>query len=133
MIIKRFFSAQPTRRRLFIEILHENSGVILAVGVIASGTFGVGLYLNQLKIYEERLNKYQDLYQEKLSVYQEKLNVYQEKLNTVKVEAKKDALLAEEKAKKEALEHLYQIFTQEEYKEAKQKMLTKKNQIVNSE
>ena len=64
--------------------------------------------------------------------------VYEEKLNAVKMEAKKDTLLAEEKintvkmeanrdvmeAKKEALQNLYNIFTQEEYKDAKKTMLS---------
>jgi hypothetical protein len=36
-------------------------------------------------------------------------------------------------AKKEALEHLYNIFTQEEFKDAKKTMMAQKNKIVNSE
>ena len=136
MIIKRFFSAPPTRR-LFIEILNENSGVILALGVIGSGSFGIGLYLNQMKVYEEKL-KAVKMEAKKDTLFAE------EKLKAVKMEAKKDtllaeerakkdALLAEERAKKEALEHLYNIFTQEEFKDAKKKMMAQKNKIVNSE
>jgi hypothetical protein len=125
MIIKRFFSAESSRR-LFSDILQENSGTILALGAIGSGSFGIGFYVNQMRVFEE-------------------------KLNAVKMEAKKDTLVAEERAKKdtlvaeerakkevmeakkEALEHLYNIFTQEEYKDAKKKMLAQKDKIVNVE
>lgn len=89
---------------------------MLALGVIGSGTFGLGLYVNQMRIYEE------------------KLNVYDEKINAVRMEARKDTAIAEEKiksvkieAEKEALQLLYNIFTQEEYKEAKKKMLAQKS------
>ena len=107
MIIKRFFSAESSRR-LFNDILKEKSGTILALGAIGSGSFGIGFYINQMRVFEE-------------------------KLNAVKMEAKKDALIAEERAKKEALEHLYNIFTQEEYKDAKKKMMAQKDKIVNVE
>ena len=99
MMIKRLFSTEPTKR-LFSEILKDNSGTILALGVIGSGTFGLGLYVNQMRIYEE------------------KLKVYDEKIKTVKIEAEK-----------EALQLLYNIFTQEEYKEAK--MAQKSNNVNN--
>ena len=100
------------------------------MGVIASGSFGIGLYLNQMKVYEEK--------------YVNQMNLYEEKLNFVKMEAKKDTLLAEEKAKKdsllaeerannEALQLLYNIFTQEEFKNAKKKLIAQRNKIVNSE
>ncbi len=125
MIIKRFFSAESSRR-LFSDILKENSGTILALGAIGSGSFGIGFYVNQMRVFEE-------------------------KLNAVKMEAKKDTLIAEERArkdtlvaeerakkevmeaKKEALEHLYNIFTQEEYKDAKKKLMAQKDKIVNVE
>ena len=103
MIFKRLFSTQPIRPLpLFREILKENSGTILALGVIGGGTFGIGLYVNQMKVYEE------------------KLNVVQER-------AKRDVMVAEERAKKEALQLLYNIFTQEEYKDAKKRLLSQKN------
>ena len=135
MMIKRLFSTEPTKR-LFSEILKDNSGTILALGVIGSGTFGLGLYVNQLRIYEE-----------KLKVYDEKIKVSEEKINAVKMEAKKDTLIAEEKIKaseekiktvkieadKEALQLLYNIFTQEEYKEAKNRLLAQKSNNVNNE
>ena len=103
MIIKRFFSAESSRR-LFSDILKENSGTILALGAIGSGSFGIGFYVNQMRVFEE-------------------------KLNAVKMEAKKDSIITEERArkdtlvaeerakrevmeaKKEALELLYNIFT----------------------
>ena len=114
MIIKRFFSAESSRR-LFSDILKENSGNILALGAIGSGSFGIGFYVNQMRVFEE-------------------------KLNAVKMEAKKDTLVAEERAKrevmeakKEALEHLYNIFTQEEYKDTKKKLMAQKDKIVNVE
>lgn len=143
MMIKRFFSAQPTRRFL-IDILNENSGTILALGVIGSGTFGIGLYVIQMRVYEEKLNVYQEKINALALVAEEKINtvkmeakkdilVAEEKINTVKMEAKKDSIIAEERARKEALQLLYNIFTQEEYKDAKKKMLAQKNEIVNSE
>jgi hypothetical protein len=55
--------------------------------------------------------------------------IAEEKINTVKMEAKKDVM----EAKKEAFEHLYNIFTQEEFKEAKKTMMVQKNKIANSE
>ena len=105
MIVKsRYFSSGPTRR-LFSDILRDNLGTIVSLGVIGSGAFGIGLYLNESKVFEE-------------------------KINAVRMEAKKDNLIAEEKiekakieAEKEALQLLYHIFTQEEFKEAKQKIL----------
>jgi hypothetical protein len=66
MILKRFFSTQPSRR-LFIEILNENSGIIIALGVVGSGIFGIGLYVNQMKVYEEKLNVYQEKINKMLS------------------------------------------------------------------
>ena len=126
MMIKRLFSTEPTKR-LWREILKDNSGTILALGVIGGGTFGIGLYVNQLKIYEEKLN-----------VYDEKIKVSEEKINAVRMEARKDTAIAEEKikagkieAEKEALQLLYNIFTQEEYKEAKKKMLAQRSNNVN--
>jgi hypothetical protein len=109
MIIKRFFSAESSRR-LFSDIIKENSGTILALGAIASGSFGIGLYVNQMRVFEE-------------------------KLNAVKMEAKKDYIIAEERARTEALQLLYNIFTQEEYKDAKKKMMAQKDKdkIVNVE
>lgn len=105
MIVKsRYFSSGPTRR-LLSDILRDNSGTIVSLGVIGSGAFGIGLYLNESKVFEE-------------------------KINAVRMEAKKDNLIAEEKiekakieAEKEALQLLYHIFTQEEFKEAKKKIL----------
>ena len=104
MIFKRLFSTQPIRP-LFREILKENSGTILALGVIGGGTFGIGLYVNQMRVYEEKLN-----------VVQRDVMVAEEKI-----------MVAEERAKKEALQLLYNIFTQEEYKDAKKKLLSQKN------
>jgi len=129
MIIKRFFSAPPTRR-LFIEILNENSGVILALGVIGSGSFGIGLYLNQMKVYEEKLKAVKMEAKKDTLLAEERAK---KDVLLAEERAKKDALLAEERAKKEALEHLYNIFTQEEFKDAKKKMMAQKNKIVNSE
>ena len=75
------------------------------------------------------------------------MRVYEEKINAVKMEARKDTMIAEEKIKiaeekiiaagertnKEALQLLYNIFTQEEYKDAKQKMMAQKSKNVNIE
>jgi hypothetical protein len=77
MISKRFFSAESSRR-LFSDILKENSGTILALGAIGSGSFAIGFYVNQMRVFEE-------------------------KLNAIKMEAKKDALLAEERARKDVM------------------------------
>ena len=121
MIIKRLFSTQPSRRFL-IDILNENSGSILAFGVIGSGIFGVGLYINQMRVYEEKINAV------KMEAKKD-TDLAEEKINTVKMEAKRDVM----EAKNEALQNLYNIFTQEEYKEAKKTLLAQKNKIVNSE
>lgn len=72
MSIKRFFSSESSRRASNIEIRNANVAVILAYGAVASGSFGYGLYLNQIKVFEE-------------------------KLLGVKEMAKKDVMLAEEK------------------------------------
>ena len=132
MIIKRFFSAESSRR-LFSDILKENSGTILALGAIGSGSFGIGFYVNQMRVFEEKLNAV------KMEARKDTL-VAEEKINTVKMEARKDTLVAEERAKrevmeakKEALEHLYNIFTQEEYKDTKKKLMAQKDKIVNVE
>ena len=132
MIIKRLFSTQPSRRFL-IDILNENSGSILAFGVIGSGIFGVGLYINQMRVYEEKINAVKMEAKKDTDLAEEKINtvktVADEKINTVKMEAKRDVM----EAKNEALQNLYNIFTQEEYKEAKKTLLAQKNKIVNSE
>ena len=119
MTFKRLFSTQPIRK-LFSEILKENSGTILALGVIGGGTFGIGLYVNQMRVYEEKLNVVEERAKKDVMVAEER--------------AKKDVMVAEEKimvaeerAKKEALQLLYNIFTQEEYKDAKKKLLSQKN------
>jgi hypothetical protein len=108
---KRFFSAESSRR-LFSDILKENSGTILALGAIGSGSFAIGFYVNQMRAFEE-------------------------KLNAIRMIAKKDTLLAEEKArkdvmeaKKEALQLLYNIFTQEEFNNAKKKLMAQKDKSV---
>ena len=193
MIIKRFFSAESSRR-LFSDILKENSGTILALGAIGSGSFGIGFYINQMRVFEEKLNavkmearKDTLVAEEKINavkmeakkdsiiagekilvaeekiiaaeerakkdtlVAEEKLNavkmeakkdsiiagekilVAEEKINAVKMQAKKDSIIAEERARKEALQLLYNIFTQEEYKDAKKKMMAQKDKIVNDE
>ena len=92
MIIKRLYSSEPAKRFKFTEFLRQNSSAILAL--IPMGTFGLGLYVNQMRVYEE-------------------------KLNNVKEQIK----TAEERADKEALKLLYNIFTQEEYQDAKRKLL----------
>jgi hypothetical protein len=89
MIIKRFFSVQ-TMRRKFFEILNENSGIGMSLGVIGSGGFAIGLYLNQMRLYEEKLNAV------KMEAKKDTI-IAEEKLNTVKMEAKKDTIIAEEK------------------------------------
>jgi hypothetical protein len=141
MIVKRFFSAEPSKR-LFSDILKDNSGTIVALGAIASGAFGIGLYVNQMKVVEEKINTVKALAEER----SKKDNLLaEEKLNALKMESKKDNLLAEEKlntvrmegkkevmeAKKEALENLYQIFTQQEFKDAKKTMMAQKDKMVN--
>ena len=132
MMIKRFFSAQPTRG-LLIDILNENSGTILALGVVGSGTFGIGLYVNQMRVYEEKLKGVKMEAKKDTLIAEEKAKkdtlIAEEKINTVKMEAKRDVM----EAKKEALQNLYNIFTQEEYKDAKNTMMAQKNKIVNSE
>ena len=107
-IFKRLHSTQPIRP-LFREILKENSGTILALGVIGGGTFGIGLYVNQMKVYEEKLNVVEERAKRDVMVAEEKI------------------MVAEERAKKEALQLLYNIFTQEEYKDAKKKLLSQRN------
>lgn len=91
------------------------------MGVIASGSFGVGLYLNQLKVFEEKLKLVQEAANNDTKLVEEKLNAA--KKDTMLVEEK--VKLAEERAEKETLKLLYNIFTQEEYKEAKKKLLAK--------
>ena len=119
MMIKRLFSTEFTKG-LFSEILRDNSGTILAVGVIGSGTFGIGLYVNQMRIYEEKINS--------LRMEAKKdIAIAEEKINSVRMEAKKDSVIAEERANKEGLKLLYNIFTQEEYKESKKKMLDQRS------
>ena len=115
MILKRSFSTQSIRP-LFREILKENSGTILALGVIGGGTFGIGLYVNQMKVYEEKLN-----------VVQRDVMVAEERAKRDVMVAEEKIMVAEERAKKEALQLLYNIFTQEEYKDAKKKLLSQKN------
>ena len=115
MTFKRLFSTQPIRK-LFSEILKENSGTILALGVIGGGTFGIGLYVNQMKVYEEKLN-----------VVQRDVMVAEERAKRDVMVAEEKIMVAEERAKKEALQLLYNIFTQEEYKDAKKKLLSQKN------
>jgi hypothetical protein len=143
MIIKRFFSAESSRR-LFSDILKENSGTILALGAIGSGSFGIGFYVNQMRVFEEKLNavkmeakKDSIIAEEKIKAAEERAKkdtlVAEEKINAVKMEAKKDSIIAEERARKEALQLLYNIFTQEEYKDAKKKMMAQKDKIVNDE
>jgi hypothetical protein len=146
MMIKRLFSTEPIKR-LFSEILKDNSGTILALGVIGSGTFGIGLYINQMRIYEEKLNSVRMEARKDTAIAEEKIKVSEEKINAVRMEARKDTAIAEEKIKvseekiksvkieadKETLQLLYNIFTQEEYKEAKKKMLAQKSNNVNNE
>ena len=124
-MIKRLFSTERTKR-LFSEILKENSGTILALGVIGSGTFGIGLYVNQMRIYEEKLNAVR-------MEARKDTAIAEEKINAVRIEARKDTVIAEERANNKALQLLYNIFTQEEYKEAKKKMLAQKSNNVNNE
>ena len=93
MMFKRFLSSTTIPKRPF-EILQDNSGAILGLGAIGSGTFAIGLYVNQLRVYEE------------------KLKVTEEKIKS-----------AEERAEKKSLLLLYNIFTLEEYKNAKKKLL----------
>jgi hypothetical protein len=143
MMIKRLFSTERTKR-LFSEILKENSGTILALGVIGSGTFGIGLYVNQMRIYEEKLNAVRMEARKDTVIAEEKINavriearkdtvIAEEKINAVRMEARKDTVIAEERANNKALQLLYNIFTQEEYKEAKKKMLAQKSNNVNNE
>jgi hypothetical protein len=136
MIIKRFFSAESSRR-LFSDILKENSGTILALGGIGSGSFGIGFYVNQMRVFEEKLNAVKMEAKKDTLIAEERA-----RKDTLIAEerARKDTLVAEERAKKEvmeakkeALEHLYNIFTQEEYKDAKKKLMAQKDKIVNVE
>ena len=122
MIIKRLYSSESAKRFKFTEFLRQNSSAILAL--IPMGTFGLGLYVNQMRVYEEKLNNIKSVFKEKLdkakSVFDEKLDkakaVFEEKLKT-----------AEERADKEALNLLYNVFTQEEYQDAKRKLLAQKD------
>ncbi len=125
MIIKRFFSAEP-KRRLFSETLKENSGTILALGAIGSATFGIGFYVNQMKVYEEKLNAVKMEAKKDCIIVEERAKI------DVMV-AEERIIIAEERAKKEALQLLYNIFTQEEYKDAKKKMMAQSDKIVNIE
>lgn len=110
---QRFFTTSfsgsdllSTKKWFLNDFLKDNSGTILALGVVGSGTFGVGLYINQMRVYEE------------------KLNTADEKLKAAEAKLIKDIQIAEEKANKEALKLFYNIFTQEEFKDAKKKMLS---------
>jgi hypothetical protein len=143
MIIRRFFSAGSSRR-LFSDILKENSGTILALGAIGSGSFLIGFYVNQLRVFEEKLNavkmeaKKEVMEAMKDIVIAEErakkdILIVEERAKKEVMEAKKDIVIAEERAKKDTLEHLYNIFTQEEYKDAKKKLLAQKDKIVNVE
>ena len=58
-----------------------------------------------MRIYEEKINNVK--------------NIAEEKINAIRIEAKKEFLIAEEKH--ESLKLLYNIFSQEEYKESKKK------------
>jgi hypothetical protein len=143
MIIKRFFSAESSRR-LFSDILKENSGTNLALGAIGSGSFGIGFYVNQMRVFEEKLNAAKMEAKKDIRIVEvrakkdiliaeerAKKEVMEAKKEVM--EAKKDIVIAEERAKKEALDHFYNIFTQEEYKDAKKKFLAQKDKIVNVE
>jgi hypothetical protein len=118
MISKRFFSTESSRR-LFSDILKENSGTILALGAIGSGSFAIGFYVNQMRVFEEKLNAIKMIAKKDTLLAEER--------------ARKDVLVAEERAKKEALQLLYNIFTQEEYKDAKKKIMAQRDKIVNIE
>ena len=89
---------------------------------------------------EEKINNVQTMAEEKINAIRIEALIAEEKLKNVKSEAKKDSLIAEEKlktlkseAENESLKLLYNIFTQEEYKEAKKKILAQKNSNVNNE
>jgi hypothetical protein len=126
MIIKRFFSAESSRG-LFSDILKENPGTILAFGAIGSGSFGIGFYVNQMRVFEEKLNAFK-MEAKKDSIIAE---VRAEKdMMVAELRARKDIMVAEERAEKEALQLLYNIFTQEEYEDAKRKMIAQKDKIV---
>jgi len=106
-MFRRTFTSEKFGTRLWRDILKDNSGTILALGVIGSASFGAGLYLNQLEVFEE------------------KLKLVKKDVVLAEERAKNDVVLAEERAKKESLQLLYNIFTQEEYKDAKKKLLAK--------
>jgi hypothetical protein len=86
-------SAESTKQ-LFSDIFKDNPGTMVALGATVSGAFGIGYYNNLMRVVEEQINA-----------------LSEEKINFVMMGAKKDALLVEERAKIEALEHLYKIFT----------------------
>jgi hypothetical protein len=151
IIIKRLFSAESSRR-LFSDILKENSGTILALGAIGSGSFGIGFYVNQMRVFEEKLNAVKmeakkDCILVKMEAKKDSIIAEERARKDVMVaeerarkdvmvaeeKFKKDVMVAEERSKKEALQLLYNIFTQEEYKDAKKKMMAQKDKIVNIE
>ena len=79
-----------------------------------------------MRIYEEKINNVK--------------NIAEEKIHAIRIEVKKEFLIAEEKpknvkseAENESLKLLYNIFSQEEYKESKKKILALKNSNVNNE
>ena len=140
MNFKRFFSNEPANKQLLTGYFKDNSATITFLLGVAGGAFTFGLYLNQIKIYEEKL-KTQDekinsvkIEAEKDSkIAEEKLKTQDEKIKSVKIEAEEKIKSGKIEAEKEYLQLLYNIFTQEEFKEAKKKLLAMKKDNVNTE
>jgi hypothetical protein len=135
MMIRRLFSNQ---RPVFKTFLNEYSAAILAAGVITSGVFAAGLYVNQMRIYEEMIKTAEEKADKNVKIAQEKIKIAQEMIKTAEERADKNVKIAQEMIKtaqaeseRKYLQLLYNIFTQEEYKEAKAKLLAQKGSSSN--
>ena len=144
MNFKRFFSNEPAKRQLLTGYFKDNSATITLLLGVAGGAFTFGLYLNQIKIYEEQLKSMKTEADVKLNsvkieaekdskIAEEKLKTQDEKIKSVKIEAEEKIKSGKIEAEKEYLQLLYNIFTQEEFKEAKKKLLAMKKDNVNTE
>jgi hypothetical protein len=94
MRIQRYFSAAPTTRNF----LDEKLGSI--VSLVAMGGFGYGLFVNELRVHEEKILGIEKRAKRELKIVEERA-----KRNAFIAEerAKRDALIAEERAKRDAL------------------------------
>ena len=119
---RRLFSRETVGGQLR-KTITDNAGSVVALSAIVGGTFGFVVYIGMAGVFQSRV----ETAEAKIKTAEEKIKIAEEKINAAKLEARKDVELAERRAEKEALKLLYNIFTQEEFKEAKIKLLAQKD------